>query len=283
MKGVTMINSNEARKGFSLIETLVVIAIIAILIGLLIPAVSKVRSAALAIKSKNNHKQMALGFHNLIGEFQDRFPDNDCTIGGRSTWSQLDALLPYIEQNNLAAYMSQVYADGNFQLGTHVIIPLYLSPQDFTIPSDTGVSSYAVNSILFNCRKVESVRDGLSNTIMISEKYSYCGLATTSWYMTNKHTSPRTGMSLRGPHFCQQSAGDVMPAVANGVAVPSVPGLTFQRKPKIEECDPRILQSNSEHLLVAFADGSVRSLSHTISSANFWGMITPDGGEVVAE
>ena len=62
------------KRAFTLIELLVVIAIIALLIGILLPALSKARNASRITISLNNVRQIMLGFTSYRAEKKDQVP-----------------------------------------------------------------------------------------------------------------------------------------------------------------------------------------------------------------
>jgi prepilin-type N-terminal cleavage/methylation domain-containing protein len=88
------------RLGFTLIELLVVISIISLLVGMMLPAVQKVREAANRISCANNLKQIGLAMRNYEVEHK-ALPPGRCSAQG-ATWAVL--ILPYMEQRDI--YMS---------------------------------------------------------------------------------------------------------------------------------------------------------------------------------
>jgi prepilin-type N-terminal cleavage/methylation domain-containing protein len=99
--------------GFTLVELLVVVAIVAVLIGLLLPAIQKIREAAHRVQCRNNLKQIGLAALNHESVY-GRLPGGGWTgrwlgepdrgTGRPQPGGWIYQLLRFIEQDNLAAW-----------------------------------------------------------------------------------------------------------------------------------------------------------------------------------
>lgn len=93
--------TSKRGSGFTLLELLVVISIIAVLMGILLPAVQKAREAANRVKCQNNLKQMGAALHHFHGVYERFPPGGDNRFQIYWHWSWMARILPYIEQDNL--------------------------------------------------------------------------------------------------------------------------------------------------------------------------------------
>jgi prepilin-type N-terminal cleavage/methylation domain-containing protein len=96
---------SNPRAGFSLLELLLSIAIIAILIALLSSAVMKVRMAALHLESKHKLGQLALAYHHNEEQHRVR-KAADYSDGGGLVF---ESLLPYLELADSSGNMLKMF------------------------------------------------------------------------------------------------------------------------------------------------------------------------------
>ena len=149
---------SRRRDAFTLIELLVVISIIAILIGLLIPAVQKVREAAARTQCANNLHQMGLAIYSYESSngmlpaaytlLTKADTDPNAQFAGSRVGLSLHAnLLPYIEQGNLYQQLNPNVSEFDTinvpAKGPHsganpayaTVVPTYLCPANPTPPT----------------------------------------------------------------------------------------------------------------------------------------------------
>jgi prepilin-type processing-associated H-X9-DG protein len=184
---------------------LIVIALIAILIGLLVPAVQKVREASSRARCKDNMKQMGLAIHSFHDTYKKLPPSR--ISDQYATWFVL--LLPYIERQDLYSRwdMRESYYTQPSAFDVTAQVSMYFCPTrrgppqvgklaeeifsakkgtlgDYAVAaSDNNVDyatatargslilGYLVGSRWESRTKFATITDGLSNTIFVGEKH----------------------------------------------------------------------------------------------------------------
>lgn len=201
----------STRRGATLIEILVALAVVSILIGILLPAVQAVRSTALRIKCANNLKQIGLALHGYHDQ-RSRLPPGFRFVDDSDPYpfqSWQAALLPNLEQDALWSATVAAYRQEPFNshrdpphVGFSTVLPVLTCPTDDRItvaqPSVAsgrlhGLTSYlgssgqnlvAKNGMLFVDSRVRltDVTDGTSQTLLVGERPPSSDLEFGTWY-----------------------------------------------------------------------------------------------------
>ena len=82
---------NIRKRGFTLVELLVVISIISVIMGIVLPVFGRVRRKARTILSMNNQRQITSTMNLFASDHNERYPESVATIGFGNTWNWSDA------------------------------------------------------------------------------------------------------------------------------------------------------------------------------------------------
>lgn len=125
----------EHRKALTLLELLVVVAIVSVLVALLLPAVQQAREAARRLSCQNNLKQLALATH-LYVDVHGVFPPSatiDLNVHmtpNNVSWGVHGRILAYLEQKSLSGQVDFNQPWDYQRAIDRVRIPVFACPSD---------------------------------------------------------------------------------------------------------------------------------------------------------
>jgi prepilin-type N-terminal cleavage/methylation domain-containing protein len=159
-----MRNQNH-RLGVSLVELIVVLAVIAVLCSFGLPAVMMAREAARIASCQSNLRQIGISFH-TIASARGRLPRNQptpWTISVVREWER-----PTIENAIPAGTNEALVAWDLLPLAMHPIKNLRCPTAKEVLVDGRHISNYGMNQYLPNS-KLEGIPDGSSNTLLAGE------------------------------------------------------------------------------------------------------------------
>jgi prepilin-type processing-associated H-X9-DG protein len=290
-----------ARSALTLLELLVVIALISVLVGLLLAAIQRARDAAARVGCANNLKQLSLALHHFH-DASYAFPTGyrSASTERQFTGWTLD-ILPFIElagiyDNSLAAFRVNSFPFAN---PPHVhratVVKLYVCTSDGRIqdhryyePTRSWVAftSYlGVSGLDYRrrdgvlCRDhpvaLAEITDGTTNTLLLGERPPSANFQFGWWYAGSGQRSTGSADIILGVR-----EQNLLPVMTGSVCGPGA--YPFQDSRFTDPCGMfHFWSPHAGGANFAFCDGSVRFLTYGANSI-MPALASRAGGEVVA-
>lgn len=248
----------KQKLGWKWIEVAVIVAIVAVLVALLLPAVRQTTGDHSRSICNNNLKQIGLALHNYHGVYGSFPPAVVCDESGQPAHSWRILILPFLDEQTLYDHYRfdepwdgpnnrqlqdknpECYACPKYLLGMDSKSGEYKQLQRMTnYAAITGRNTAFRGSAT---RTIDDFKDGTSNTLMVTE------------------------VAQRVVHW--MSPDDISPAE-----------LLAELRRSVRE----VHSNHAKGIHVLFVDGGVRYVSHDIKEQDLNALLTIDGSDETSE